>query len=150
MSRPFPTARTYTHEVVTLWYRAPEILLGTKTYSTAVDVWSLGCIFAEMVSNEWRKEFIKKLCPRSAILNLSIHWGPLTWSTDKWSYWLYGRSMVKRVVHELNLLHSPFRSRTNVHLTFLPCLFSHQTTSKRATAHRRLRVTLLHLVISTY
>ncbi|XP_025855581.1 cyclin-dependent kinase 3 isoform X4 [Vulpes vulpes] len=42
--------RTYTHEVVTLWYRAPEILLGTKFYSTAVDVWSIGCIFAEMVT----------------------------------------------------------------------------------------------------
>ncbi|KAK1902315.1 Cyclin-dependent kinase 2 [Dissostichus eleginoides] len=32
--------RTYTHEVVTLWYRAPEILLGCKYYSTAVDIWS--------------------------------------------------------------------------------------------------------------
>ncbi|XP_078260407.1 cyclin-dependent kinase 2-like isoform X5 [Rhinoraja longicauda] len=40
--------RTYTHEVVTLWYRAPEILMGCKFYSTAVDVWSIGCIFAEM------------------------------------------------------------------------------------------------------
>ncbi|XP_035441455.1 cyclin-dependent kinase 2 isoform X1 [Spodoptera frugiperda] len=42
--------RAYTHEVVTLWYRAPEILLGAKFYSTAVDVWSLACIFAEMAS----------------------------------------------------------------------------------------------------
>ena len=41
--------RTYTHEVVTLWYRAPEILLGTKHYGCAIDVWSVGCIFAEMV-----------------------------------------------------------------------------------------------------
>ncbi|KAJ4459628.1 putative Cyclin-dependent kinase A-1 [Paratrimastix pyriformis] len=41
--------RTYTHEVVTLWYRAPEILLGSKQYSTPVDIWSVGCIFAEMV-----------------------------------------------------------------------------------------------------
>lgn len=41
--------RAYTHEVVTLWYRAPEILLGSKLYSTGVDIWSLGCIFAEMV-----------------------------------------------------------------------------------------------------
>jgi len=41
--------RAYTHEVVTLWYRAPEILLGTKFYSTGVDIWSLGCIFSEMV-----------------------------------------------------------------------------------------------------
>nr|CAD7259995.1 unnamed protein product [Timema shepardi] len=41
--------RTYTHEVVTLWYRAPEILLGAKFYTTSVDIWSLGCIFAEMM-----------------------------------------------------------------------------------------------------
>lgn len=40
--------RTYTHEVVTLWYRAPEVLLGSRHYSTAIDMWSVGCIFAEM------------------------------------------------------------------------------------------------------
>jgi len=40
--------KTYTHEVVTLWYRAPEILLGAKEYSTPIDIWSIGCIFAEM------------------------------------------------------------------------------------------------------
>ena len=40
--------RTYTTEVVTLWYRPPEILLGVKDYSPAVDIWSVGCIFAEM------------------------------------------------------------------------------------------------------
>lgn len=40
----------YTFEVVTLWYRAPELLLGTNRYSTSVDVWSIGCIFAEMAS----------------------------------------------------------------------------------------------------
>lgn len=41
--------RSFTHEVVTLWYRAPEILLGSKFYTASVDVWSLGCIFGEMV-----------------------------------------------------------------------------------------------------
>jgi len=41
--------RQYTHEVVTLWYRAPEILLGSATYSIPVDLWSAGCIFAEML-----------------------------------------------------------------------------------------------------
>ena len=40
--------RQYTREVITLWYRAPEILLGCKQYSTPVDLWSIGCIFAEM------------------------------------------------------------------------------------------------------
>ncbi|EPS43765.1 hypothetical protein H072_2265 [Dactylellina haptotyla CBS 200.50] len=42
--------RTYTHEVVTLWYRAPEVLLGSKQYSTGIDTWSIGCIFAEMIT----------------------------------------------------------------------------------------------------
>lgn len=40
--------RSYTHEVVTLWYRAPEILLGSSYYSVGIDVWSVGCIMAEM------------------------------------------------------------------------------------------------------
>jgi len=40
----------YTHEVVTLWYRAPEILLGGRRYSTPIDMWSVGCIFAEMAT----------------------------------------------------------------------------------------------------
>ncbi|KAM6509952.1 Cyclin-dependent kinase catalytic subunit, variant 2 [Fusarium falciforme] len=44
--------RTYTHEVVTLWYRAPEVLLGGRQYSTGVDMWSIGCIFAEMCTRK--------------------------------------------------------------------------------------------------
>ncbi|KAG1716570.1 hypothetical protein ID866_622 [Astraeus odoratus] len=41
-----------TQLVVTLWYRAPEILLGATDYSTAVDMWSVGCIFAELLLKE--------------------------------------------------------------------------------------------------
>ncbi|XP_059609392.1 cyclin-dependent kinase 1 [Phlebotomus argentipes] len=44
--------RLYTHEIVTLWYRAPEILLGSKRYSCPVDIWSVGCIFAEMATRK--------------------------------------------------------------------------------------------------
>lgn len=44
--------RVYTHEIVTLWYRAPEVLLGSQRYSCPVDVWSLGCIFSEMVTRK--------------------------------------------------------------------------------------------------
>jgi len=40
--------RNYSHEVVTLWYRAPEVLLGSQTYSKPIDIWSIGCIFGEM------------------------------------------------------------------------------------------------------
>lgn len=43
-------SRSYTHEVVTLWYRAPELLLGARIYSPTVDIWALGCIMAEMIT----------------------------------------------------------------------------------------------------
>jgi len=41
--------KPYTPVVVTLWYRSPELLLGIKQYSTAVDMWSVGCIFGELL-----------------------------------------------------------------------------------------------------
>lgn len=41
--------RPYTHLVVTLFYRAPELLLGQDTYSAAIDMWSVGCIMAELI-----------------------------------------------------------------------------------------------------
>ena len=40
-----------TPTVTSLWYRAPEILLGEKVYGTAVDIWSFGCIFAEWLQH---------------------------------------------------------------------------------------------------
>ena len=42
--------RAYTHEIITLWYRPPEVLLGQKAYSPKVDIWSMGAIFAEMIN----------------------------------------------------------------------------------------------------
>ena len=43
-----PGARM-TSQVVTRWYRAPELLLGSRAYSSAVDMWAVGCIFAELM-----------------------------------------------------------------------------------------------------
>ncbi|XP_077292009.1 cyclin dependent kinase 11B pitslre isoform X2 [Arctopsyche grandis] len=42
--------KSYTPIVVTLWYRAPELLLGARQYSTPIDIWSVGCIFAEFLT----------------------------------------------------------------------------------------------------
>ncbi|CCW70327.1 unnamed protein product [Phytomonas sp. Hart1] len=42
--------KKFTHEVVTLWYRSPDVLLGSTQYGTPVDIWSVGCIFAEMTT----------------------------------------------------------------------------------------------------
>ena len=44
--------RNYTHEIVTLWYRTPEVLIGSQRYSCPVDIWSIGCIFAEMATRK--------------------------------------------------------------------------------------------------
>ena len=38
-----------TEYIATRWYRAPEILLGSKKYSKAVDMWSMGCILGEII-----------------------------------------------------------------------------------------------------
>ncbi|KAK5069021.1 hypothetical protein LTR16_009748, partial [Cryomyces antarcticus] len=47
-----PLPPNLTKLVVTLWYRAPELLLGTSTYDSAIDMWSIGCIFGELLTKE--------------------------------------------------------------------------------------------------
>ena len=41
--------RELTDHVVTRWYRAPEIILLEKDYGPAIDIWSIGCVFAELL-----------------------------------------------------------------------------------------------------
>uniref|UniRef100_A0A452TUD8 cyclin-dependent kinase n=1 Tax=Ursus maritimus TaxID=29073 RepID=A0A452TUD8_URSMA len=48
-AKSIPT-KTYSNEVVTLWYRPPDILLGSTDYSTQIDMWGVGCIFYEMAT----------------------------------------------------------------------------------------------------
>lgn len=49
---PSPPPPHLTQLVVTLWYRAPEVLLGTPSYDTSIDIWSIGCIFGELLTRE--------------------------------------------------------------------------------------------------
>jgi serine/threonine protein kinase len=44
--------KPYTKDVVTLWYRSPELLLRFNEYATPVDIWSAGCIFAELATKK--------------------------------------------------------------------------------------------------
>lgn len=44
--------RHYTNKVVTLWYRAPELLLGETLYGPSIDMWSVGCLLAEMLTRK--------------------------------------------------------------------------------------------------
>ncbi|XP_062891329.1 cyclin-dependent kinase 17-like isoform X1 [Mobula hypostoma] len=48
-AKSVPT-KTYSNEVVTLWYRPPDVLLGSTEYSTQIDMWGVGCIFYEMAT----------------------------------------------------------------------------------------------------
>lgn len=41
--------RIYTHQVVTRWYRSPELLFGARLYGAGVDMWAIGCILAELL-----------------------------------------------------------------------------------------------------
>lgn len=44
--------QSMTSRVVTLWYRPPELLLGANNYGTGVDLWSAGCIMAELLAGK--------------------------------------------------------------------------------------------------
>ncbi|XP_028036672.1 cyclin-dependent kinase 20-like [Bombyx mandarina] len=44
--------RPYSHQVATRWYRAPELLYGARYYSEKIDLWSVGCIIAEMITKK--------------------------------------------------------------------------------------------------
>lgn len=67
--------RSYTHEVVTLWYRAPDVLMGSNTYSTPVDIWSVGCIFAGVKFCRLTKWFSQQtfcICLRASSCTLRL------------------------------------------------------------------------------
>merc|ERR1719499_1656508 len=50
-AKSVPT-KTYSNEVVTLWYRPPDVLLGSTEYSIPIDMWGVGCVFYEMLSGK--------------------------------------------------------------------------------------------------
>jgi cyclin-dependent kinase 7 len=49
LARNYGSPNAMTNEVASLWYRAPELLFGARYYSSAIDIWSAGCIFGEMI-----------------------------------------------------------------------------------------------------
>ncbi|XP_045533450.1 cyclin-dependent kinase-like 4 isoform X7 [Pieris brassicae] len=51
-ARMISPGESYTDYVATRWYRAPELLVGDTMYSMPVDVWAIGCVFAELLSSE--------------------------------------------------------------------------------------------------
>jgi serine/threonine protein kinase len=78
-----------TQEVVTQYYRAPEILMGAKHYNSGVDIWSVGCIFAELLG---RRILFQAQSP---IQQVSIHHSVLL------NQLLFASEKISRVSREL-------------------------------------------------
>mmetsp|Transcript_54203 Transcript_54203/g.129142 ORF Transcript_54203/g.129142 Transcript_54203/m.129142 type:complete len:318 (-) Transcript_54203:219-1172(-) len=80
-----PSAK-YTQEVVTVWYRAPEILLGETLYSLPIDVWSMGCVLGEMAAG-------RALFPGDSEIGtiMKIFEKLGTPTEERWSAWKKGR-----------------------------------------------------------
>ncbi|NXU11031.1 CDK5 kinase, partial [Pardalotus punctatus] len=78
--------RCYSAEVVTLWYRPPDVLFGAKLYSTSIDMWSAGCIFAEL-ANAGRPLF-----PGNDVDDQlkRIFRYPWEWGSPEWTAWEWG------------------------------------------------------------
>ena len=85
-AKSVPT-KTYSNEVVTLWYRPPDVLLGSTEYSTPIDMWGVGCIFYEMASG-------RPLFPGSTVedeLHLIFKVLIIFWFSQKFSglFWIF-------------------------------------------------------------
>ncbi|KAM6123542.1 LOW QUALITY PROTEIN: cyclin-dependent kinase 10 [Phoenicopterus ruber ruber] len=52
LARTYGASKPMTPKVVTLWYRAPELLLGMTTQTTSIDMWAVGCILAELLAHK--------------------------------------------------------------------------------------------------
>lgn len=77
MARYFgdPVPPNLTQLVVTLWYRAPELLLGADTYDQAIDMWSVGCIFGELLKNEPLLQGTSEVDELTKVI-IDLHWTP--------------------------------------------------------------------------
>jgi len=138
--------KSWTHEVVTLWYRPPEILLGCHKYSLEVDLWSIGCIFAELINGKPLFHGDSQICQLMYIFKMlgtpnketwpGIHdldnfqnnfpkWKPAPWSEIVPTLCEYGRSLLssmlvlnpnKRITAKQALRHPYFQSLYSEHL----------------------------------
>uniref|UniRef100_A0A8C2HGK2 Cyclin-dependent kinase 17 n=1 Tax=Cyprinus carpio TaxID=7962 RepID=A0A8C2HGK2_CYPCA len=99
-AKSVPT-KTYSNEVVTLWYRPPDVLLGSSEYSTQIDMWGVGCIFYEMAAG-------RPLFPGSTVEDeLHLIFRLLgTPTEDNWP----GISSIEEISADESMKHSYFKS----------------------------------------
>lgn len=89
--------RALTHEVVTLWYRSPEVLMGQPRYALGLDLWSVGCIFAELYSSRPLFDGDSEI---DQLFHIFRHVPPLTSPRCCTVYWALVVSSIVRVSPE--------------------------------------------------
>lgn len=117
----------YTKEIVTLWYRAPEILLESSAYDMSVDMWSMGCILGELLLNKpmfCGNDVVDQLVTIIKILGpiQEVEW-PEVKSLPKWKYLrLKPTSEIgnSRRLSTCQALHGPFLSILDDLLQYAP------------------------------
>lgn len=75
MLNPSPFRATYSPFGGTLWYRAPELILGSESYSLSVDLWAVGCVFAEMANRRPLFRGISEDHPTAEFVRVGDHEG---------------------------------------------------------------------------
>ena len=110
LAREFDSnTREFTHEVITRWYRPPEILLGQKEYNTSVDIWSSACLFVLMAQNKHlfpgdsEIDQIHKIFRVMGTPNESI-WPGVSYLPDFKNFPIYPRLQLEGIVKNLDNL----------------------------------------------
>ena len=131
--------REMTSLVVTLWYRAPELLLGTKIYDTAVDMWSVGCIFAELLLKEPLFPGKNETDQLSRIIRLLGLPTESTWP----GYSKFAKAHLKHSVHIQNNIRHHFRHFSKATIDLLKSMLCYDP-SKRISAEEALEHPYFH------
>lgn len=131
--------KKYTSIVVTLWYRAPELLLRSKHYSTPIDIWSCGCVLAELLTlkplfpGKAENDQISRIFKELGTPNDNIWPGPPAYSE------LPQVKVMNIAVHPYNVLRNRFGATlTDVGFDLLNRLLTYDP-AQRITAHGALK-----------
>lgn len=128
-----------TNLVVTLWYRAPELLLGAKVYDTSIDMWSVGCIFAELLDKAPIFPGKTEVDQLTRIFRLLGHPTSETWP----GYKSLPLAKPKSAASSRSLLSHHFRYTTEATRDLLQCMLTYDP-AKRISAEDALRHPYFH------